>query len=64
MGILPLLLLAALALSATGVALFFWAVRSGQLDDVDGAASLALADRPPRPKAPAEARARAPGEAP
>ncbi|MCK6527292.1 cbb3-type cytochrome oxidase assembly protein CcoS [Myxococcota bacterium] len=49
MGILPLLLFAALALSGTGVALFFWAVRSGQLDDLEGAASLALRDRPPRP---------------
>ena len=50
MGMLPVLLLAALALSGVGVALFLWAVSDGQLDDLDGAAVRALADRPPGPR--------------
>ncbi len=49
MGIVPLLVVAALFLSATGVALFFWAVRSGQFEDLDSQAVRALRDGPPLP---------------
>ena len=44
-----------LALGLGGVALFTWTVRSGQYDDLDGAAYRILNDdeppRPPDPKA-------------
>lgn len=49
MGIVPLLVLAALFLSAVGVGLFFWAVRSGQFEDLDSQAVRALRDGPPLP---------------
>lgn len=39
-GLLPGMLL----LGIIGVALFFWAVRSGQYDDMDGAANRVLMD--------------------
>jgi cbb3-type cytochrome oxidase maturation protein len=42
-GLLPGMLL----LGIIGVALFFWAVRSGQYDDMDGAANRILMDDPP-----------------
>jgi len=48
MGIVPLLVAAALALSGVGVALFVWAVRTGQFEDLEGEASRALVDAPPR----------------
>lgn len=48
MGILPLLLLAALGLSGTFVAIFTWAVRDGQYDDLDARGREALLDLPPR----------------
>lgn len=41
-GLLPGMLL----LGIIGVALFFWAVRSGQYDDMDGAANRILMDDP------------------
>ncbi len=41
-GLLPGMLL----LGIVGVALFFWAVRSGQYDDMDGAANRILMDDP------------------
>lgn len=41
-GLLPGMLL----LGFVGVALFFWAVRSGQYDDMDGAANRILMDDP------------------
>ena len=49
MGIVPLLVVAALGLSAVGVALFFWAVRSGQFEDLDSQAVRALRECPPLP---------------
>jgi len=42
-GLLPGMLL----LGIIGVAIFFWAVRSGQYDDMDGAASRILMDDAP-----------------
>ncbi|HCC82859.1 MAG TPA: cbb3-type cytochrome oxidase assembly protein CcoS [Methylophaga sp.] len=39
-GLLPGMLL----LGLVGVAVFFWAVRSGQYDDMDGAANRGLMD--------------------
>ncbi len=41
-GLLPGMLL----LGIIGVAVFFWAVRSGQYDDMDGAANRILMDEP------------------
>jgi len=42
-GLLPGMLLLGIA----GVAVFFWAVRSGQYDDMDGAANRILMDDHP-----------------
>ena len=50
MGILPILLVAALALSAIGLALFRWAVADGQFDELDGKSTLPLRELPPRPE--------------
>jgi len=41
-GLLPGMLL----LGIVGVAIFFWAVRNGQYDDMDGAANRILMDDP------------------
>lgn len=41
----------ALALGALGLAGFLWTLRSGQLDDLEGAAWRALEDRPPGERA-------------
>jgi cbb3-type cytochrome oxidase maturation protein len=49
MSALAWLLPAALALGLTGLAAFVWALRSGQFDDLDGAAWRALDDAPPTP---------------
>lgn len=43
---------AALALGALGVAAFLWALRSGQFDDLDGAANRILFDDGPGGDAP------------
>tara|TARA_R110001583_G_scaffold187_3_gene1786 strand:- start:3101 stop:3319 length:219 start_codon:yes stop_codon:yes gene_type:complete len=45
-GLLPGMLL----LGIIGVGLFFWAVRSGQYDDMDGAANRILMDDPQEDK--------------
>lgn len=43
----------ALSLGLLGLGAFLWALRSGQFDDLDGAAHRILFDdEPPRPKAP------------
>ncbi|OUR74364.1 cytochrome oxidase maturation protein, cbb3-type [Methylophaga sp. 41_12_T18] len=42
-GLLPGMLL----LGIVGVGVFFWAVRSGQYDDMDGAANRILMDEEP-----------------
>lgn len=44
MTILMLLLPVALGLGLAGLAAFFWAARSGQFDDLDGAALRILID--------------------
>jgi cbb3-type cytochrome oxidase maturation protein len=41
------LLPAALLLGGLGLAAFMWALRSGQFDDLEGAAYRALEDEPP-----------------
>ncbi len=38
---------AALVLAGLGLAAFLWALRSGQFEDMDGAAYRALEDDPP-----------------
>jgi cbb3-type cytochrome oxidase maturation protein len=52
MDSLILLLPVALALGALGLAGFLWALRSGQYDDLDGAASRILFDdvKPKEPR--------------
>jgi cbb3-type cytochrome oxidase maturation protein len=54
MTILLVLIPAALALGAIGLAAFLWSLRSGQFDDLDGAAHRILVDedRPKRPNPP------------
>jgi cbb3-type cytochrome oxidase maturation protein len=39
----------ALGLGAIGLASFLWTLRSGQYDDIDGAAQRILFDEPDRP---------------
>ncbi len=53
MSILLLLIPAALALGALGLLAFLWTMRSGQYDDLDGAAERILhedEEQPPPPK--------------
>ncbi|MBS0558736.1 MAG: cbb3-type cytochrome oxidase assembly protein CcoS [Proteobacteria bacterium] len=44
MTIILLLLAVSLALGAVGLVVFLWALRSGQYDDLDGAANRILFD--------------------
>ena len=44
---LLILIPAALALGAVGLGAFLWSLRSGQFDDLDGAAVRILSDDPP-----------------
>jgi len=44
MNILVYLLPMALAIGLTGLAAFLWSLRSGQYDDLDGAAMRVLSD--------------------
>ncbi|MDZ4843615.1 MAG: cbb3-type cytochrome oxidase assembly protein CcoS [Hyphomicrobium aestuarii] len=50
MTALAWLIPAALALGALGLVAFMWALRTGQYDDLDGAAWRALDDDPVSPK--------------
>lgn len=50
MSTLILLIPAALALGGLGLAGFLWALRSGQFDDLDGAAHRILLDDEPPPR--------------
>ncbi len=43
---------AALVLGALGLVAFLWALRSGQFEDLEGAAYRALEDDPPKSDAP------------
>ena len=47
MNALAFLIPIALLLGLGGLAAFFWALRSGQFEDLDGAAARALFDEPP-----------------
>lgn len=47
MTALAWLIPAALALGALGLGAFLWALRSGQFEDLEGAAYRALEDDPP-----------------
>jgi len=47
MGSLLLLIPCALLLGAIGLAAFLWALKSGQFEDLDGAANRILFDEPP-----------------
>lgn len=49
MNILLVLIPISLVLLGLAVAAFFWAVRRGQFDDLDGAALDILDDEPPAP---------------
>jgi cbb3-type cytochrome oxidase maturation protein len=46
MSALVILIPIALFLGAAGLAAFLWAIRSGQFDDLDGAAERMLIDEP------------------
>lgn len=50
MNILLLLIPAALILGALGLGAFLWALKSGQFDDLDGAANRVLYDEDPAPE--------------
>jgi cbb3-type cytochrome oxidase maturation protein len=45
---------AALALGGLGLIAFLWALKSGQFDDLDGAANRILFDEEPPPPAPGD----------
>jgi len=47
MTVILWLLLASLFLGGCGLAFFLWSLRSGQFEDLDGAASRILFDRAP-----------------
>jgi cbb3-type cytochrome oxidase maturation protein len=54
MTVILYLLVVSLAVAACGLAVFLWSLRSGQYDDLDGAANRILFDEesvvpPPRP---------------
>lgn len=44
MSILAILIPVALGMGAAGLAFFFWAMRNGQFEDLDGAAHRILID--------------------
>ena len=50
---LAILIPIALLLGLTGLAAFFWAMRNGQFDDMDGAALRILIDEESEPAEPA-----------
>ncbi|MGO8954678.1 MAG: cbb3-type cytochrome oxidase assembly protein CcoS [Rhodomicrobium sp.] len=50
MSSLAWLIPAALGLGAIGLAAFLWALKSGQYEDLEGAAYRALEDEPPAPR--------------
>ena len=49
MNALLLLIAAALALGLAGLCAFIWSLKSGQYEDMDGAAARALLDEDPEP---------------
>jgi cbb3-type cytochrome oxidase maturation protein len=54
MEILVILVPLALMLGGVGLVAFLWSLKSGQYDDLDGAAWRAIADEEPAPEAPAK----------
>jgi cbb3-type cytochrome oxidase maturation protein len=60
MTALAWLIPAALFLGALGLLAFLWALRSGQFEDLEGAAYRALEDDPPEDDAETKARSRRP----
>ncbi len=56
MDVLLWLIPLALALGLCGLAAFLWAMRSGQFDDLDGAANRILFDDPEEAPSPEEQR--------
>jgi cbb3-type cytochrome oxidase maturation protein len=52
MSILFVMIPLALVLLVAAVALFFWAVGSGQFDDLERHGAMVLFDEPPRPGGP------------
>ena len=59
MTVVLYLLVTSLVLGACGLAVFMWSLRSGQYEDMEGAANRILFDDPE--PTPAPARARRPG---
>lgn len=55
MEVIAFLVPLALALGLLGLVGFLWALKSGQFDDLDGAAWRAIADDEPLPPQPAKA---------
>ncbi len=55
MEILVILVPLALMLGLAGLVAFLWSLRSGQYDDLDGAAWRAIADDEPSPETPTDA---------
>ena len=51
MEVLVILVPLALALGLTGLAAFLWSLKSGQYDDLEGAAWRAISDDDPPPEA-------------
>ena len=49
MSILAFLIPIALGMGAAGLAFFFWAMRAGQFEDLDGAANRVLIDEEDEP---------------
>jgi cbb3-type cytochrome oxidase maturation protein len=49
MSILFVMIPLALVLLAAAVAVFFWAVGTGQFDDLEAQGTMVLFDEPPRP---------------
>ncbi|RTE94011.1 MULTISPECIES: cbb3-type cytochrome oxidase assembly protein CcoS [Bradyrhizobium] len=54
MEILVILVPLALMLGGAGLVAFLWSLKSGQYDDLDGAAWRAITDDEPAPKVPAK----------
>jgi len=47
MNAIALIIAAALGFGLVGLAVLFWAIRSGQYEDLDGASQRILLDEPP-----------------
>lgn len=54
MNVLIILIPIALLLGGLGLAAFLWALKSGQFEDLDGAAERILLDEPAEEEAPSE----------